>query len=71
MESGMVENRGARRPLGSRPAERKEPAADLVPANPLPARTALLQVALLAGIPLVLLLLARFVLHQYFPGLGY
>ena len=67
----MAENRGARRSSGARPADRKELAADLVPANPLPARTALLQVALLVGIPLVLLLIARFVLHQYFPALGY
>jgi hypothetical protein len=32
---------------------------------------ALLQVALLFGIPLVLLLLARFFLRHIFPNLGY
>ena len=67
----MPENRGARRNPGVRPGDRKEAVSDLTPANPLPVRTALLQVALLVGIPLVLLLLARFVLHQYFPSLGY
>ena len=50
---------------------RKEPGAELVPANPLSAREALLQVVLLIGIPLVLLILARFALRQFFPSLGY
>jgi hypothetical protein len=44
---------------------------DLIPANPLSAREALFQVVLLLGIPLILLLLARVLLRQFFPSLGY
>lgn len=43
----------------------------LVPPTSLALSTALLQVALLLGIPLALLLLARPVLRTYFPELGY
>ena len=50
---------------------KKEPAAELIPSQPLSGREALLQVVLLLGIPLVLLLLARFFLRQFFPSLGY
>jgi hypothetical protein len=50
---------------------RKEPVAELIPAHPLTAREAILQVVLLLGIPLVLLILARFALRQFFPSLGY
>jgi hypothetical protein len=53
------------------PPARKEPVGDLVPANPLSGREALLQVVLLLGIPLALLLVARLLLRQFFPSLGY
>jgi hypothetical protein len=43
----------------------------LEPPNPLPARTALLQMALLLGIPMVILLLMKVVLKTFFPQLGY
>jgi hypothetical protein len=45
--------------------------APLEPANPLPARTALLQMVLLLGIPMVILLLMKVVLRTFFPQLGY
>jgi hypothetical protein len=40
----------------------------LEPSDPLPLSTALIQVALLLGIPLVLLYLAKVVINQFFPG---
>ena len=68
----MAEPKGNRgkNPIPQAPG-RKEPVGDLVPPNPLPARKALLQVSLLVGIPLALLFLARFLLRQFFPSLGY
>ena len=68
----MAEPKGARNKSGSsRPSEPKNVVSDLIPTNPITARKAFIQVALLIGIPLVLLLLARFVLRQFFPSLGY
>ena len=68
----MAEPKGARnRQGGSRSSEPKNVVADLIPANPLSGRTALIQIALLIGIPLVLLFLAGFILRQFFPSLGY
>ncbi len=68
----MAEPKGARnRPGNSRQPEPKNVVTDLIPANPLSPRVAFIQVALLVGIPLVLLLLARFILRQFFPSLGY
>ena len=68
----MAEPRGARNRTGSsRTPEPKNVVTDLIPANPLSPRVALIQIALLVGIPLLLLLLARFVLRQFFPSLGY
>lgn len=43
----------------------------LEPADPLPLRTALLQVILLLGIPIGLLLFAKIILKTFFPELGY
>jgi hypothetical protein len=71
-ETQMPEQKGSRSRSGnSRAPEPKSVTTDLIPANPLSAGRAFLQVALLFGIPLVLLILARFFLRQYFPSLGY
>lgn len=43
----------------------------LEPEHPLPVRVALLQLALLIGVPLALLLALRPILRSYFPELGY
>ena len=43
----------------------------LVPSDPLPGWKALVQAAILLGIPLSLLLFARLILRTFFPGLGY
>ena len=43
----------------------------LEPLNPLPARTAVLQMVLLLGIPMGILLLMKVVLRTFFPQLGY
>ncbi|MCI0567993.1 MAG: hypothetical protein L0170_07300 [Acidobacteria bacterium] len=68
----MADSRAQRGKGGShQPPARKETVGDLVPSNPLSNRKALLQVVLLLGIPLVLLLLARLLLKQFFPSLGY
>ena len=68
----MAETKGGRSKSGKpRTSDPKNQIADLIPQNPLSASTAVLQVALLVGIPLVLLLLARFLLRQFFPTLGY
>ena len=68
----MAEPKGPRNRSGSsRPSEPRNVVSDLIPANPMKGSTAFLQIALLIGIPLVLLLLARFVLRQFFPSLGY
>jgi len=56
---------------GQQAGARKEPAVELIPSHPLSGREALIQVVLLLGIPLILLILARFVLRQFFPSLGY
>jgi len=42
-----------------------------VPVDPLPGWKAALQAALLVGIPLTLLFVAKMVLRKYFPELGY
>ncbi|HEV8376506.1 MAG TPA: hypothetical protein VGR38_09795 [Candidatus Polarisedimenticolia bacterium] len=67
----MPEPKGNRSAKGASQGGRKEPASELVPANPLSGRQALIQVALLIGIPLLLLLLAKVLLRQFFPSLGY
>jgi hypothetical protein len=68
----MAEPKGARnRQGGSRPNEPKNVVSDLIPANPLSGRSALIQIAFLIGIPVVLLLLAGFVFRRFFPALGY
>ena len=68
----MAEPKGARnRQASPRVPEPKNVATELIPANPLSAGQALLQIALLMGIPLALLLLARFLLRTFFPALGY
>lgn len=43
----------------------------LEPEHPLPARIALLQLALLIGVPLAFLLALKPFLRAYFPELGY
>jgi hypothetical protein len=43
----------------------------LTPANPLSVTRALLQVAILLGIPLLLLVVGKFLVRAWFPGLGY
>jgi len=68
----MAESKGARnRPASPRAPEPKNVATELIPATPLGAGQALIQIALLIGIPLALLSLARFLLRQFFPALGY
>lgn len=59
-QSGMkVRSGGGAGPSGRPPLE---------PADPLPLSTAIIQVALLLGIPMVLLLLAKVILTRFFPG---
>ena len=67
----MAEAKSNRKNPQGRTGDRREPVAELVPANPLPARKALIQVVLLLGIPLALLFLIRYALQQFFPSLGY
>jgi len=43
----------------------------LIPANPLSVSKALLQVAVLLGIPLLLLLVGKILIRSWFPDLGY
>jgi len=43
----------------------------LEPADPLPLSTALIQAAILVGIPVTLLLLAKVVLTRFFPGVAH
>jgi len=50
-------------PSGGRPG--------LIPADPLPGWKAVLQAALLLGIPIALLLVAKVILKTFFPALGY
>jgi len=45
--------------------------SQLIPQNPLSTRAAVIQVSLLIGVPLALLLLARYLLHRFLPSLGY
>ena len=64
----MAQNETRMRPAGSagpggRPA--------LEPLDPLPLSTALVQVALLLGVPITLLLLAKVVLVRFFPGVAH
>lgn len=42
-----------------------------MPSDPLPGSKALIQVLLMAGVPLALLLVARVILKRFFPELGY
>lgn len=68
----MADSKGQRgKPASQQSPAKKETVGDLIPANPLSGREALLQVVLLLGIPLILLLLARILLRQFFPSLGY
>ena len=68
----MADSRKSRNKQGGQqPAGKKEPAGELIPSHPLSGREAILQVVLLLGIPLALLILARFFLRQFFPSLGY
>jgi hypothetical protein len=68
----MAETKGGQGKAGrSRGSESKNPTTQLIPTNPLSPSRAVIQVALLVGIPLVLLLLARYFLRQFFPTLGY
>ena len=55
----------------SRPGEPRGDSGGLIPTNPLPLRVALLQVGILVGVPILLLILARYVLTRFFPSLGY
>jgi len=43
----------------------------LVPANPLSVQKALLQVAVLLGIPMALLIVGKVLIRVWFPELGY
>ena len=68
----MPEPKGPRGKSGNiRPSEPKNLATDLIPTNPLSARKAFIQVALLFGIPVLLLLVTKVILKQFFPSLGY
>jgi len=57
----------------TQPGQPPQPAGrqGLVPVDPLPVWKALVQVAILLGIPLFLLVVARLVLRTFFPELGY
>jgi hypothetical protein len=70
----MAKNQEVTRPgAPQRPVQSKGLAAKpgLVPSDPLPGWLAAVQVLILLGIPITLLLLARLVLHRFFPQLGY
>ena len=69
----MAETRTAGKRAGRNKAAVSDKSAGttLIPANPLPARTAFLQIILLIGIPALLLVLARFLLTRFFPSMGY
>jgi len=54
---------------GGRPPAPQRPG--LIPPDRLPGWLALVQIAILLGIPITLLLLARVVLRTWFPELGY
>ena len=67
MSNGERWQKGARPPgQQAAPARRS-----LEPSDPLPGWKAVVQVAILLGIPLTLLLIARVILRVYFPHLGY
>ncbi len=57
----------------SRPATRPTPTGrpSLIPEDPLPGWQALIQALLLLGVPILLLLLAKVMLQNFFPALGY
>ena len=63
----MAQNEGRTRPGGGSGPGGRPP---LEPADPLPRSTALIQVAILVGIPVALLLLAKLVLVRFFPGVA-
>jgi len=68
MSRNKIEPRGARPPgQGGQGPSRPS----LVPADRLPVWKAALQAALLLGIPLTLLLVARVIMQRFFPQLGY
>ena len=43
----------------------------LEPTDPLPLSTALVQIVLLLGVPIVLLFIAKIVLTRFFPGVAH
>ena len=70
----MAKNQEMARPgAPQRPGQSKGPTGrpSLVPSDPLPGWLAAVQVLILLGIPVTLLLVARLILHHYFPQLGY
>ncbi len=62
-------NRRARGPQGGPGQTVGRPS--LIPADPLPGWKAAVQAAILLGIPITLLLVARLILKKFFPYLGY
>jgi hypothetical protein len=62
-KSGQTQRNGGGAAPGGRQA--------LEPSEPLSLQAALLQVAVLLGIPIALLLFAKVILRAYFPELGY
>ncbi len=67
----MADQKGQRQRGGAGNPGRRETTSELIPAHPLSGRDAMIQLLLLIGIPLALLLLARYVLRALFPSLGY
>ncbi len=67
----MADQKGQRQRGAPGNPARRETAGELIPAHPLSGREALVQLLVLIGIPLALLLLARYVLRALFPSLGY
>lgn len=67
----MPEPKGKHGTKGTSQQSRKEPTSELIPSHPLSTRDAVIQIVLLVGIPLILLLAAKVLLHQFFPSLGY
>ena len=63
MAQGQMKSKA---PGGSGPSGRPP----LEPADPLPLSTALIQFAILLGVPIVLLLFAKVVLTRFFPGVA-
>ena len=60
-----------RRPGATPPGQAPAGRPPLAPADPLPPAKALIQVAVLLGIPLALLFVIKQILRQFFPELGY